>query len=348
LTTNPAHDATGVGSVRTLTLGRTGLSVPAIGVGTWGYGGAMEVAGRPVGWSGHDDRRSVEALVTAYESGLFHWDTADAYGGGRAERLIGSLWHRVRRDDVVLATKVGWVKGGEEHAYHPAQVRRQLEASLRNLGTDRIDVYYLHRCDFGAGDRYLDGALEVLERARDAGEVRFVGLSDWDTAKVAHYARRIDPGVVQVYRNVLDDDFDASGLRAWAESSGAGVVFFSPLAHGLLLGRYEEPPSFGEGDHRLAMPRFRDTALLAHLRRCRAAVEERFAGRSEPVLHALIGAVVSDVPVACALLGLRTPAHAEAAARAGAVLDAVDVAWIRTLYRELPAGVGAHGNPWRR
>lgn len=348
MTARTARGTTAVRGPRTLTLGRTGLEVPAVGVGTWGHGGPMAVAGRPVGWSGHDDRQAVEALVTAYELGLFHWDTADAYGGGRAERLLGSLWGRVRRDDVVLATKAGWVKGDEEHAYHPAQLQRQLEGSLRNLRTDRIDLYYFHRCDFGAGDRYLDGALEVLERAREAGRIRFIGLSDWDTTKVARYARRIDPDVVQVYRNVLDDDFDESGLRAWVESSGAGAVFFSPLAHGLLLGRYDEPPTFGEGDHRLAMPRFRDPGLLAHLRRCRAAVEERFAGRPEPVLHALVGSVVSDVPGSCALLGLRTPAHTAAAARAGDLLDAADVAWTRTLYRELPAGVGAHGNPWRR
>lgn len=305
------------------------------------------VGERPVGWSGHDDREATEALLAAHAAGLTHWDTADAYGGGDSERLIGALWKQIPRERVFLATKVGWVPGSHGHAYHPLQVQAQLEASLRNLGTDWIDLYYFHRCEFGPGDQYLDGALEVFHRAREEGKIRWIGLSDWKTPLVARYAERIQPDIVQIYRTVLDDDYAGSGLKAWVEAHDAGVVFFSPLGHGLLLGLYEEPPVFGEGDHRLNIPGFRDPVFLAHLRRCRREVEQRFAGHPEPVLHALTGVLLADSPTASALLGLRRPRHVEAASRVGDPLSPADAEWVRRLYRDLPEGVGPLGNPWR-
>ena len=334
--------------MRETRFGRTGVNVPGVGFGTWGHGGAWLEGETPVGWSGHDDRQATAAFLAAHAAGLTHWDTADVYGRGHAEQLIGSLWETIPRESVFLATKVGWIDGDRGHAYHPQQVRDQLETSLRNLATDWIDLYYFHRCEFGPGDQYLDGALEVFHRAREEGKIRFVGLSDWNTSLVARYAERIDPDVVQVYRTVLEDDYAESGLQAWVEARDAGAAFFSPLCHGLLLGLYEEPPVFGEGDHRRDIPGFQDAALLAHLRHCRQEVEKRFAGHPEPVLHALTGALLADAPTACALLGLRRPRHVEAAARVGDPLSPADAEWVRQLYRNLPAGVRPLANPWRQ
>lgn len=89
-------------------LGRTGVRVPPIGLGTWSYGGARtDEIDDPVGWSGQDDRRSLDALVRAWELGLTHWDTADVYGDGHAEELIGSLWGRVPREEIFLGVLLG-------------------------------------------------------------------------------------------------------------------------------------------------------------------------------------------------------------------------------------------------
>ena len=93
--------------MRRIRLGRTDTEVSSISVGTWGHGGARSVGGRPVGWSGHDDRQAAAALRRAYELGLNHWDTADVYGNGQAESLIGALWGDIPRDDIFLASKVG-------------------------------------------------------------------------------------------------------------------------------------------------------------------------------------------------------------------------------------------------
>ncbi len=315
-------------------LGRTGVEVPRIAVGTWGHGGLKMVGGHPVGWSGHDDRLAIEALLTAYELGITHWDTADVYGDGQAERLIGSLWDRIDRHQVFLASKVGWDPGSFGHYYHPEQIRRQLERSLALLKTDQIDLYYLHHCDFGPRDQWLDPAVELLNRFQAEGKIRFVGLSDWDSSKVVRCADRVDPDVVQVYRSVVDDAYESSGLKRWVETHDTGVAFFSPLKHGLLLGQYEKPPSFDAGDHRARNSAFRDDNLLADLRRLRQRVEHRFADHPEPVLHALVDALLSDAPSGCALLGMRRPRHVEAAAQLGSPLAPDDAAWVYRQYQQ--------------
>jgi aryl-alcohol dehydrogenase-like predicted oxidoreductase len=319
--------------VRRSRLGRTGVEVPAIGFGTWAHGGPNRADGADVGWTGGDDRLATAALARGWELGLTHWDTADVYGDGRAERLIGGMWDRVPRDDVFLATKVGYDRGGYDHPYHPALIRRRLERSLALLRTDRVDLYYLHHCDFGPDDRHLAGAVELMRRFREEGKIRFIGLSDWDSGKVARCADRVDPDVVQVYRTVLDDDYAASGLAARVEAHDAGVAFFSPLQHGLLLGKYDAPPTFPPGDVRNQVPGFRDRALLARVRAARAAVSERFAGHPQPVLHALTGALLAGAAGATVLLGLRSPAQVEAAAALGEPLSPADADWVRRLYR---------------
>jgi aryl-alcohol dehydrogenase-like predicted oxidoreductase len=287
---------------------------------------------RSVGWSGHDQNAARAALVAAYEHGITHWDTADVYGGGRAEALIGEVFEQVPRRDIFLATKIGWDAGPYDHLYHPEQIQRQLERSLALLRTDAIDLYYFHHCDFGPGDRYLDDALATMSGLQAQGKFRFLGLSDWDCRKLARLLTYVDPDVVQPYRNVVDDDYAASGLKALAESRNCGVAFFSPLRHGLLLGKYTEPVEFPAGDFRRNVQGFTDRALLERMQRNRQALERRFAAHPEPVLHALTGALLADAANACVLLGQRRPEQVAAAARLGDALDPADADWVRRLY----------------
>ncbi len=313
--------------------GRTNVEVPAVSVGTWGHSGPKKVGGRPVGWSGSDDAAATEALLDAYRAGITHWDTADAYGDGRAERLIGSLWETVPREDIFLASKVGWGPSSYGHCYHPSQIRHQLDGSLRDLQSDHIDLYYFHHCDFGPNDQYLDDAVEVFRRCQEEGKVRHIGLSDWDSNKIARVVDRVDPDVVQLYRNVTDDGYSGSDLETRVQEHDLGVAFFSPIKHGLLLGNYTEPVEFDEGDHRNRNPGFRDADLLAHLRYCRDEVGKRFPSHPQPVLHALLGVLLEDSPAACVLLGMRRPDHVAAAATVGEPLSQEDAEWVRNLYQ---------------
>ncbi|MEM6795248.1 MAG: aldo/keto reductase, partial [Acidobacteriota bacterium] len=288
--------------MRTVRFGRTEAELPSVGLGTWAHGGPNTVQGRAVGWYGASREESRRSVVDAHASGIIHWDTADVYGDGRSEQIIGDSWSDVPRADIFLATKVGWDPGNYTHYYHPAQIRRQFERSLRNLATDYVDLYYLHHCDFGPEGEFLDDALELLHSFRDEGKVRFIGLSDWKNESIVRYASRVDPDVIQCYRNVVDDTYESSGLKAWVEANDAGVVFFSPLKHALLLGLFEGPVTFGEGDHRSSLSDFRDHGLITRLRACRREMEHRFKDQAEPVLHGLLGAILSDSPSGCALV----------------------------------------------
>jgi aryl-alcohol dehydrogenase-like predicted oxidoreductase len=321
--------------MRMIRFGRTNVSVPAVSLGTWGHGGPhVTESGESVGWSGHDDSQAKEALVAAYRAGITHWDTADAYGDGHAEELIGQVWDTVPRNEIFLATKFGYVEGPAHHYYDPKFMREHAERSLSNMRTDVIDLHYFHHCDFGPDDRYFDGALETMHRLRDEGKVRFIGLSDWDGSRLMRFLGRVDPDVVQPYRNLVDDDYESSGLKQWVDAHDLGVAFFSPLKHGLLLGKYDQPAEFAEGDFRSGIADFRNAEAIARYKRAAAAVREKFgAEQAEPVLHAVIGALLTGNPTACVLLGQRNAKQVAAAASVGEALSEKDAQWVREQYR---------------
>ena len=318
--------------MRTIRFGRTNVHVPAISLGTWGHGGPRVTSqGVSVGWKGHDDTLAKEALVAAYRAGITHWDTADVYGDGHAEQLIGEIWNEVPRNEIFLATKVGWDYGPMNDPYDPQYMRKKFEQSLRNLRTDVIDLYYFHHCDFRDN---FEPALEVMHHLRDEGKIRFIGLSDWDASKIMQYIARVDPDVVQPYRNVVDDDYESSGLKAWVDAHDLGVAFFSPLKHGLLLGKYDAPKNYGEGDFRSNVADFRDPAAIERYKRASAAMRSKFSDRVEPVLHAVTGALLAGNPAACVLLGQRNPRQVAAVSSAGDALSREDVEWVRRMYRQ--------------
>lgn len=320
--------------MRKIRLGKTDIEVPAISVGTWAYGGSKGIGKRSDGWSGHDDKQALAALQDAFDGGLRHWDTADVYGDGRSEALIGSLWDMLPREQVFLASKVGWNAGEFKHFYHPKQMRRQLENSLRNLQTECLDLYYLHHCNFGPSDQYLDEAVVQMRRFAEEGKTRFLGLSDWDTTRILKVADYIKPDVIQACRNIIDDDYASSGLKTWVEDHDVGVAFFSPLRHGLLLGKHSRPPHFGDGDHRQRIAAFQDQQFLSHLISCRKQVEQKFSHLAQPVLTALLGSLLSDTTTGCVLLGMRSPTHVQAALAAGQEISPEEASWIRTLYNK--------------
>jgi aryl-alcohol dehydrogenase-like predicted oxidoreductase len=318
--------------MRTIRFGKTNAQVPTVSLGTWGHGGPNISHGSSIGWTGHDDDMAKEALVRAHALGITHWDTADSYGDGRAETLIGEVFERVPRKDIFLATKVGWASGPYVHYYEPAWMREQMECSLRNMRVDEIDLYYLHHCDFGPDDQQFAGALEMVRTFREEGKIRFIGLSDWDPYKIMRFIERVEPDVVQPYRNVVEDGYEASGLKKWVDDHDCGVAFFSPLRHGLLLGKYEEPQYFPEGDFRRNIAGFSDRATIRRMRRVRDEVARHFGSQPEPVLHALVGALLTGNPTATVLLGQRNPAQVEAASQVGQALSPEDATWVREAY----------------
>lgn len=319
--------------MKKIRFGRTNVDVPAVSLGTWGHGGPNISDGVSVGWSGHDDGQAKDALRAAYRNGITHWDTADAYGNGHAEELIGEVWGDVPRREIFLASKFGWVKGPSGHFYDPKFMRSQCERSLELMRTDVIDLYYFHHCDFGPRDEYFDDALATMRALRDEGKIRFIGLSDWDLRKIMKFIERVDPDVVQPYRNLIDDDYEPSGLKKYVDEHDLGVAFFSPIKHGLLLGKYDKPVQYPQGDFRSRIPEFNDPAFIARMKRAASEMRERFPNEREPVLHAVIGALLAGNPTACVLLGQRNAKQVAAAAAVGAALSVDEAESVKKTYR---------------
>ena len=317
--------------MKNITFGRTNVKVSTISLGTWSYGSGNVSGGQSVGWADQSDTDSRTALIQAWRSGINHWDTADVYGNGHSEKIIGNVWDEVPRNDIFLATKVGWDMGEFDHYYNPKMIKEHVDLSLKNLQTDVIDLYYFHHCTFDS-DAIFEDALALFHKFRDEGKVRFIGLSDWDSVKIMKYIDFVNPDVIQPYRNVMDDPYQSSGLKDWVEKNNAGIAFFSPIKNGLLTGKYDKPPVFKEGDFRLNVPEFQDQNVLIKLQDNRQILEEKFSDHPQPVLHGLLGALLADAPTGCVLLGQRDVNQVKAAAELGGKVSEIDAACIKEIY----------------
>jgi aryl-alcohol dehydrogenase-like predicted oxidoreductase len=227
-------------------LGRDGPEVSAIGLGCMGmsefYVGGSEAV-------------SIATIHHALDRGVTFLDTADMYGWGRNEELVGRAIHG-RRDEVFLATKFGNVRGpnGEFLGVRgdPGYVRSACEASLKRLGVETIDLYYQHRVDTKVP---IEDTVGEMARLKDEGKIRFLGLSEAapQTIRRAHAVHPIT--AVQTELSLWSRDAEAEVLPTVREL-GIGYVAYSPLGRGFLTGRFRSPDDFPEDDFRRNHPRF--------------------------------------------------------------------------------------------
>ena len=267
--------------IRYRTLGKSGLKVSEVGLGCWAIGGpSWSDEGDPTGWAGNDDNKSREGLHKASELGINHWDTADAYGKGHSERLIGEVFSEgIKREDIVLATKVGWFQGTACHPYDPLHVRHQLEQSLKNLKTDYVDIYYFHNPYFGEDDIYLEPAAEVVHQMKKEGKIRIIGQSAYSIEQFLRVCPITLPEVLQLPYNAIKSPFDTpeTNIFKWADENDLGIVMFGTYAMGLLLGKYnaQNPPKFDEGDIRSVRENF-ETDFINKLEPAIEQLKSRF------------------------------------------------------------------------
>ncbi|HEY6746630.1 MAG TPA: aldo/keto reductase [Mycobacteriales bacterium] len=231
-------------------LGRSGIEVSALGVGCWAIGGPWTMGSGQAGWGEVDDEESVRALQAAMAAGVTFFDTAATYGAGHSERILGRAVG-ARRDEVVLATKFGYrVDEAARHVHEGPDVgrdavERSCADSLRRLGTDRIDLFQLHVGDL---DPVLaDDVVATLEGLVTQGMIRAYGWSTDDPDRARRFARGPHCAGVQHRLNVLQD---APEMLALCEQEGLAAVNRSPLAMGLLSGRYDADTRFGPQDLR--------------------------------------------------------------------------------------------------
>ena len=227
------------------TLGTGGLAVSALGLGCMGM---SQSYGTP------DDRESLATLDRALELGVTLFDTAEAYGPFTNEELLGRALEG-RRDRVVLATKFGFRFDGNQLTgtdSRPDHIRRVVEASLRRLRTDRIDLLYQHRVDPAVPIEDAVGAMAQLVRE---GKVRFLGLSEAGEATIRR-AHAVHPiAALQSEYSLWERNLERDLIPVLREL-GIGLVAFSPLGRGFLTGTAKRAEEYAEGDYRRGDPRF--------------------------------------------------------------------------------------------
>jgi aryl-alcohol dehydrogenase-like predicted oxidoreductase len=230
--------------VPTRELGRSGLVVSMQGLGCMGMSQSYGAA---------DETTSLATVDRALDLGVFFLDTADIYGVGHNEELVGRALQG-RRDRVVLATKFSFVRDGDRTRIdgRPEHVRSACDASLRRLGVDHIDLYYQHRVDRNVPIEETVGAMAELVAA---GKVRYLGLSEASTASIERAVAVHPIAALQSEWSLWTRDIEGDVL-ATARAHGIGIVPFSPLGRGFLTGAITSPADFGPDDFRANNPRF--------------------------------------------------------------------------------------------
>lgn len=306
-------------------LGGSSVKVSQIGLGTWGMSGAF--------WGAADDAESIRVIHRALELGVTLIDTAEAYGKGHAEEVLGKALAD-RRDRAVIATKV------MASRLEPREVEAAIEGSLRRLQTDYVEVYFIHwpNPDFPIGP-----TMEVLERLRAQGRIRAIGVSNFGPEEMDRAREHGTIDVLQPPYNMLWREIEAATLP-YCRKHNIGVMPYSGLAQGLLTGTLSRDTIFAEGDDRrttvLFQPGPYEHALdvVEELRPIAAKY-----GKTVPQLA--VQWVTSRPGVSSPLLGARTVSEIEEnVGSVGWTIAAEDLAAIDRLTQPVWAGIADKGD----
>lgn len=348
--------------MKTRILGDTNLSITEIGVGCWAMGGGVSNLGMGAGWDDVQEDKVLAGLTASAESGVNFYDTANVYGLGKSERLLSTLWRNriVQRQDVIVASKLGYFQGCSEHGYDILNMQQQLEMSLRNLNTDYIDVYFFHHLDFGENDQYLEGALAQMKKFQEQGKIRHIGLRGPHRFSILRkreivpikneYSRflglfeRINPAVIGVRYNMISPTFDKTetDIFEWASSKNVGVITYKTLGQGLLLDKYDpqNPPEFSELDHRNRKLWFRAkglTILKDKIERLR-----NYFGISsmDGLVELAIAYSLYKKSISSVLVGFKTRQQLLASLSSSKELNESDVRFIQEQFKDINLQIG--------
>ncbi len=237
-------------------LGKTELSVSEIALGTWAFGGD---------WGSFESAEAKAAIRHALELGITFFDTAQGYGFGVSERLLGeALWQAVRRDEVIVATKGGLRMAGDTLVRDSSSswLREGVESSLRNLATDYIDLYQLHWPD---PDTPIAETADALANLVRDGKIRHVGVSNFDSRQMDELARHGPIETLQPPYHMFRRQIEVEILPYCAEHD-VGVLIYGALAHGLLSGTMTASTTFASDDWRSSSSDFTGETFRRNLR----------------------------------------------------------------------------------
>jgi aryl-alcohol dehydrogenase-like predicted oxidoreductase len=250
--------------MRGVRLGKTDLQVSVIAFGTWAFGGE---------WGPFDAQEARAAIHRALDLGINFFDTAQAYGFGVSERLLGEALGP-RRADVIIATKGGLRPDGDQllRDASPSWLRDGVESSLRNLGIEAIDLYQVHWPDPNTPAEQTGEALDALV---EEGKIRHVGVSNYDSKQMDDLASHGRMESLQPAYHMFRREIEAETLPYTADHD-IGVLVYGPMAHGLLTGRMSPETTFAPDDWRSESNDFSGDTFRRNLE-----VVERLKGFSE-------------------------------------------------------------------
>jgi aryl-alcohol dehydrogenase-like predicted oxidoreductase len=293
----------------TRTIGRSGISASAVGLGTWAIGGWM--------WGGTDERQSIAAIQASIDAGISLIDTAPAYGMGLAETIVGKAIAG-RRDKVVLVTKCGLVWHVNEGAYFfhqdgkpvhrylgAASIRHEVEESLKRLGTDYIDHYVTHWQD---ATTPIAETVETLVRLKDEGKIRSIGASNVSPEDLVAYIATGALDAIQEEYSMVRRDIETT-LLPLCRTSAVSVLSYSSLALGLLSGKVGPERVFAGDDQRKGNPRF-SQANREKIARLTRGLEPVAKAHGASIAQVVIAWTIAQPGITFSLCGARDPAQA--------------------------------------
>ena len=294
-------------SVARTTLGRTGLDVSSICFGTWQLGGD---------WGDFDEQDAVAAIRRARELGIDFFDTAQGYGWGVSERLLGRALAdelAANRDEIVIATKGGLRMDGDVQVRDssPEWIRQGVDASLEALGVEHIDLYQVHWPD---PDTPFEETATALGELVESGKIRHVGVSNFSAEEMARFSETLPVETLQppyhLFRRDIEDE-----VLPFCRERDIGVLVYGPLAHGLLTGAIDEGTSFSEDDWRQESDAFESDTLKRNV-----DVVKRLSELAEEGGYAVsqlaIAWVLANPAVQVAIVGTRDADHVAEAVEA--------------------------------
>jgi myo-inositol catabolism protein IolS len=270
-------------------LGKTDIRLSPIIMGTWQTGKSM--------WTGIEDKQSEKAIHAAMDAGITTFDTAEAYGNGHSERVLGKAVGS-RRDKVVILSKVF-----SNHLKYD-QVMAACDRSLKNLGTDYLDLYQIHwpPGSFGAKPVPMEESMKALVDLKGQGKIRAIGVSNFSLNQLKTIIEfgpieSLQPPYSLLWRHVETD------ALAWCQENQITILAYSPMAQGLLTGKFGPDHQFDDGDHRSSNRLFQ-TDVYPHVQQALNALEPIAENKGISMAQLALAWVIAK-PGVCAIAGAR-------------------------------------------
>ncbi len=284
--------------METSRISTAGLQFSRIGLGTWAMGGWM--------WGGTDEEESIRTIHSAIDRGIALIDTAPAYGFGRSEEIIGkALMSGSLRQKVVIATKVGldWAKGEPFRNATRRRIFNEIEASLKRLKTDVVDIYQVHWPDPATP---IEETADAMATVFKQGKIRAIGVSNFSPEQMKRFSRVAPIHTAQPPYNLFEREIEKDVLP-YCHREGIAVFAYGAICRGLLSGRMSPDTKFEGDDLRKTDPKFQSPRFAQYLEAVRRLDQFAVKNYGKRVLHLALRWVLDQPGVSSALWGARHP-----------------------------------------